>query len=114
MLTPAPAETPEQTCWAVAAGSRALVVALFDGHPSWLTRVQSLRAGPLNLCEDDFTLVVGDPTVEASEQAPVALAALVDYVKVMIDAYVAMCPEAASDLPVLDDTMIDRIFNNAK
>lgn len=96
----------------ILAGPRALLTAIFQNAlPAWVGEVKRLRNGAVNLLEGEHTLVVPDPSVAVADQKPAALAALIDYIALVVDAHVALHPEDDAAVPILTDEMIDDLFN---
>jgi hypothetical protein len=96
----------------ILAGTRAILTAIFPRKlPDWIPAVKRLRNGAANLLDQE-TLVVPDPNVAVADQKPAALAALIDYIALVVDAHVALHPEDEAVLPVLTDEMIDHLFKD--
>ena len=97
--------------FAILAGTRAILTTIFQrALPAWISEVKRLRDRPMNLIDGEWTLVVPDPTVSAADQKPAALAALIDYIALVVEAHVELHPEDEALVPVLTDAMIDDLF----
>jgi hypothetical protein len=94
--------------FAILAGTRAILTTIFQrALPAWIADVKRLRDRPMNLVDG---LVVPDPSVAAGDQKPAALAGLIDYIALVVEAHVEMHPEDEALVPVLTDAMIDDLF----
>lgn len=91
--------------WVRTAGERALLVAKFAAMPRWLTDVGRHTAS-LDLSQDGLTLFLA-PDVSP----PAALAALMHYVEIMIDAHLAIHPADSAQFRIIDDAAIEKIFS---
>lgn len=107
---PLPQEGGTSSMFVVSAGSRALVALSFDEEPRWVQLVAQLRGRPLDLRDGAWTLVVPDRSPPAEFQPAAAVASLVAFVSVGLDAHLALHPEDGARFPVLDDAALARIF----
>jgi hypothetical protein len=91
----------------ILAGTRAILTTIFQrALPAWIPDVKRLRGRPV----EGETLVVPDPSIAVKDQKPAALAALIDFIALAVDAHVPAHPEDDGLVPVLTDAMIDDLF----
>jgi hypothetical protein len=95
-----------------AAGDRALVLIAFEEQPPWISSIRAFRNRPLGLLDRALTLVVPDRSLPDDAQAPAAVASLVEFVKVMIEAHLALHPADAEHYPIIDDESLGRMFDS--
>jgi hypothetical protein len=107
---PPPREGGTSSMFVVSAGSRALVALSFGERPRWVQLVAQLRGRPLDLRDGAWTLVVPDRSLPVELQPAAAVASLVTFVSVSLDAHLALHPEDGARFPVLDDAALARIF----
>jgi hypothetical protein len=105
-----PPDDGDGAMFAISAGSRALVALAFDETPGWVQLVTQLRGRPLDIRDGTWTLVVPDRSLPAELQPAAAVASLVTFVDVSLDAHIAQNPDDAARFPILDDAALERIF----